>query len=216
MELISRKEAKKQGLKYYFTGEPCSNGHIGKRLVRDYNCCECAAEYNTNWKRETGYEKEYIRRQSTKARQSVSAKKWRDAHPDKARAWCNSEAGKLYISQWNKTDGRMKRWLSQAKARAKRNGLEFNLTLDDLIVPELCPVFGIPLIFSDRVTDNTPTIDRVDSSRGYTQDNIQIISSRANRLKNNATLTELTQLVEYVKQAQCRCDEQNKTLPQEH
>ena len=207
MERISRKEAKQQGLKYYFTGEPCSNGHISERLVRDYNCCECAAEHNANWKRETGYEKDYIQRDTIKAKRASAAKKWRDANPEKARKWCSSDAGKQYSQVWNKTDGRLKRWLSQARARAKMKGLDFSITLEDLVVPELCPVFGIPLMFSDTVTDNTPTIDRVDSSRGYTKDNIQIISSRANRLKNNATLTELTQLVEYVKQAQHRCDE---------
>jgi hypothetical protein len=48
----------------------------------------------------------------------------------------------------------------------------------------------------------SPSIDRVDSSKGYTKDNIQVISHRANNLKNNATLEELRKLVTYVENFQ--------------
>lgn len=41
MELISEKEAIKKGLKRYFTGKLCSNGHIAERQVNSRICCEC-------------------------------------------------------------------------------------------------------------------------------------------------------------------------------
>jgi hypothetical protein len=39
--IISRAEAKLQGLKHYYTGKPCKNGHITKKLVSSTTCCEC-------------------------------------------------------------------------------------------------------------------------------------------------------------------------------
>ncbi len=41
-ELISRKTAKAHGLKRYFTGKPCRNGHIAQRYVLSCGpCVEC-------------------------------------------------------------------------------------------------------------------------------------------------------------------------------
>ena len=33
MEIIRQKDAKKLGLKYYFTGKPCPKGHTSKRYI---------------------------------------------------------------------------------------------------------------------------------------------------------------------------------------
>ncbi|MCK9369650.1 hypothetical protein M0R04_07060 [Candidatus Dojkabacteria bacterium] len=44
--IISRKEAKTQGLKFYFTGKPCPSGHIVEKLVSDYGCVECQRLYH--------------------------------------------------------------------------------------------------------------------------------------------------------------------------
>ena len=41
MKIISREEAKALGLKRYFTGEPCSNGHICERLTTNWCCVTC-------------------------------------------------------------------------------------------------------------------------------------------------------------------------------
>src|SRR5574338_906479 len=41
MEVISRKEAKKQGLTKYFTGNPCKYGHIAERFVSTSHCLVC-------------------------------------------------------------------------------------------------------------------------------------------------------------------------------
>jgi hypothetical protein len=37
---IIRAEAKALGLKYYFTGEPCKNGHVAERMVGNTICME--------------------------------------------------------------------------------------------------------------------------------------------------------------------------------
>lgn len=89
----------------------------------------------------------------------------------------------------------IKAMLRATKQRAKIKNLEFNLTLDDIILPDVCPLLNIPLSINSSDKDYSYSIDRIDNSKGYTKDNIFIISNRANRIKNNAKLEELELLV---------------------
>lgn len=56
-EIISRAEAKQQGLKYYFTGKPCKHGHLSTRQIDSCMCCECDRiwhnSYNKGWREKT-------------------------------------------------------------------------------------------------------------------------------------------------------------------
>ena len=76
-----------------------------------------------------------------------------------------------------------------ASGRARRKGLEFNLTIDDIEIPTHCPVLGVELIKGIR--EQAPSIHRIDSSKGYIKGNIAIVSFRANKLINDATLREM-------------------------
>lgn len=79
-----------------------------------------------------------------------------------------------------------------AKARAKKNNIVFTITKEDIIIPEYCPVLGIKLFREGKDTwMNAPSIDRIDNNKGYTKDNIMVISRRANILKKDATFDEL-------------------------
>lgn len=40
--MITRKEAKEKGLKFYFTGKPCRHGHVEKRQVSNGCCYTCS------------------------------------------------------------------------------------------------------------------------------------------------------------------------------
>ncbi len=92
--------------------------------------------------------------------------------------------------------------LSSAKYRAKKKHLPFSLTKEDIIIPKKCPIFNIPLHYSEGgKTDNSPTIDRINNSNGYTKENIVVISYKANRIKNNATIDELRKLSEFYMRA---------------
>jgi hypothetical protein len=91
---------------------------------------------------------------------------------------------------------------SRAKYRASRKGLEFSLRQEDIVIPEICPLLGIPLVCHrgrGGQQGNSPSLDRKDSTKGYTPDNVWVISNRANTLKNNASLQELELLVENLK-----------------
>lgn len=45
MEVITKKQAQLEGIKYYYTGIPCINGHLSERKTIDGNCVLCAKEY---------------------------------------------------------------------------------------------------------------------------------------------------------------------------
>lgn len=47
MEIITKQEARERGLKFYFTGKPCKNGHVAPRYVREPgSCTECGRHRN--------------------------------------------------------------------------------------------------------------------------------------------------------------------------
>ncbi len=88
--------------------------------------------------------------------------------------------------------------LRLAQKRAVSRGTEFNLTLEDIVIPEICPVLGIPLIQGSRqLKDQSPTVDEFIPGKGYVKGNIVIISWRANRLKSDATLSEMQRVLKY-------------------
>ena len=84
--------------------------------------------------------------------------------------------------------------------RAKREGIPFSLEKEDIVIPVMCPVLKIKLTTPGKgVCENSPTIDRIDSKKGYIKENIAVISMRANRLKNNATISEIEQILAWMK-----------------
>ncbi len=90
------------------------------------------------------------------------------------------------------------------KSSAKSRNIDFSLTkseLHDLSFPITCPILGLTLTWNKgSAKDNSYSIDRVDSSKGYSIDNIIVISNRANILKRDATLTELKLITEFYTQ----------------
>lgn len=45
---------------------------------------------------------------------------------------------------------------------------------------------------------NSPSLDRIDNNRGYTKDNIQVISQCANAMKGAATWGELKMFAKWI------------------
>jgi hypothetical protein len=96
-----------------------------------------------------------------------------------------------------KKDDRRYKMFHNAQHRAKRKGIPFTITIDDIVIPETCPLLGIPLVSTnDKRDPRNPSLDQIVPGKGYTPDNIQVISYRANVLKWDATLQELQTLVE--------------------
>lgn len=81
---------------------------------------------------------------------------------------------------------------ANAKKRAKTQNVPFELEFEDIVIPEVCPCLGIPLVKGIGIpTDNSPTLDKVIPEKGYVKGNVWVISMRANRIKDNASLQEL-------------------------
>lgn len=86
--------------------------------------------------------------------------------------------------------------VASAKARSKKTDLECTVTEDDIWIPETCPLIGIEMSViqgSGKINAGSPTLDRFDSSKGYTPDNVWVISHLANRMKSSATSDQLDQ-----------------------
>ena len=99
--------------------------------------------------------------------------------------------------QLNKTHFFERRLLNYARRNSKRRGEECSLELEDIVIPEYCPLLGIKLdTSSGSKQDTSPSVDRIDSSKGYTRENVWVISQRANRIKNNSTIEELRMIYE--------------------
>lgn len=85
-----------------------------------------------------------------------------------------------------------------ARDRSKRAGCECLLSKDDILIPDVCPVLGLPLeVIGGKFSDNSPTLDRIDNNKGYTKGNVLVVSWRANRLKADATLQELRMIAAF-------------------
>lgn len=105
--------------------------------------------------------------------------------------------GKTTIKSYpERTFSREEHILNRAYENAKRRNLDFDLTIDDIVVPEKCPFLGCDLIFEYDKSLSVPpanyyTVDRINSELGYIKGNIQVLSWRANTMKSNATEEEL-------------------------
>lgn len=115
-------------------------------------------------------------------RWKANAKRWAIANPERHRSnaqrWCERNPEK---------------WLYQtARNRAKKSQIPFDIELTDIHVPDMCPYLGIPITTNrgHGLHDGSPSVDRIDPSLGYIKGNVEVISYRANTLKNNGTASE--------------------------
>ena len=88
----------------------------------------------------------------------------------------------------------------QAKKRAKERNLAFEITIDDVVVPQRCPALGLELKAGKcHACDSSPSLDEIVRGKGYVKGNIVVVSYKANTMKNNATIEELVRVAEFYK-----------------
>lgn len=87
------------------------------------------------------------------------------------------------------------------KQNCRNTGIEFHINFEEIEWPLVCPVLGIKLNYqsdSDFRSDNSLSFDRTDNTKGYIPGNVQIISWRANRIKNDGTAEEHRKIAAYL------------------
>ncbi len=122
---------------------------------------------------------------------------WRNKNRDKFTAYSRKHREKAMSDpEWN-----IRRMLTHVRSRARSRGIEFGLEASDITIPDKCPVLGIPLISKvgkGHINRNdSPSIDRIDSTKGYVKGNVIVVSWRANHVKSDATIDDLQKLVDY-------------------
>lgn len=177
MNTTPRLLAKAKNKKRYI-GQPCIHGHAGERYIRNNACVEC--------------HKKYKKYQPTGGVPGRKRKYPILVGPPRPKGFRNS------YERYDTTTP-IGAWIWRSK-NGNRRKLRSELKVEDykaLIVTH-CPLLGIELSY-DKFVGNTPqnyaTLDRIDATKGYEKGNVQIISYRANTLKNSATLEELKIIV---------------------
>jgi hypothetical protein len=114
-------------------------------------------------------------------------------------------------------EGKRRRWLNRtddqrrksvlygAAYRAKKQGVPFSITHQDIddIWPKdnCCPALGTPLVWAAKnFTPKSPSLDKINPQLGYVVGNIAIVSYLANSIMQNALPSEVTKVAQWFSQ----------------
>ena len=90
--------------------------------------------------------------------------------------------------------------LNSAKRRAKDKKFEFNIEVSDINIPTMCPILDIPIlrVYTEGKkagpTPNSPSLDRIDNTKGYDFDNIQFVSTEVNMIRNSLSMKDFLKM----------------------
>lgn len=90
---------------------------------------------------------------------------------------------------------------ARAKNRAATQGVPFDITPEDIIIPTHCPILGIELEIQKGkpgAFKRSPSLDKIIPELGYVKGNIQVMSQLANQMKGAATPEELRLFAEWI------------------
>jgi len=179
--IIKRQDAKNINLRYYYTGKECIHGHIDYRYTISGKCLTCQKKQSKQWNSDHN-EEIVLKAKSPEAKKRAKAK---------------------YEENYIKNHTY---WLWKGlKSKSKRKNIPFIIEVKDIIIPENCPILGIKLVINkSHGKDDSPSVDRIIPSLGYIPSNIIVISYRANKIKNNATIDELEKIYNFYHNLQSR------------
>lgn len=97
---------------------------------------------------------------------------------------CNAAYMRGYLRRRSRDQPEWAIW-HRAKKRAAQFQIHFDLPVEAVIIPEVCPVLGIPFVIGQGRVSGSPSLDRVTPTKGYVIGNCRVVSDHANRLKSN-------------------------------
>lgn len=144
-------------------------------------------------------------------------KKWRSLHPGYSDAYYKTNTEHMKGNQIRRYRNRKTNepWYiayCTIRQRARKMNIEIDVDAQYIkdIWTDICPVLGIPLkcaVYESgnprtknkaKPHTNSPTIDRIDPSRGYIKGNICIMSYRANMIKNCGSIEEHKKIIDFI------------------
>jgi hypothetical protein len=84
--------------------------------------------------------------------------------------------------------------LQSARQRAALRNVSFDLKEEDISIPIECPVLKVPFKYG---TKYAASLDRINPDLGYVKGNVQVISRKANLMKQDASKEELKRFGEW-------------------
>lgn len=125
---------------------------------------------------------------------------YKDLTPEQKEAFlAKSREKDTSLRRRREVDRPEKLLLDSARGRARRAGIEFSLTEEDIKFTDRCPILNIPMKFGVKgPSRNSPSLDRLDPTKGYVPGNVQVISFKANTMKNDATAEMLLDFASWV------------------
>lgn len=95
--LVSRQEAKKLGLKRYFTGQPCKNAHVDERMTVNASCIGCTRKNDMSERRRAAsrFSHHKFRDKRLAEQKEYYANKGAEYFRNKNRAWRKQNPEKL-------------------------------------------------------------------------------------------------------------------------
>jgi hypothetical protein len=88
-----------------------------------------------------------------------------------------------------------------ARNRVQKYGGVFKINVEDIFIPEKCPILGVPLKLNSGKPGgkgDSPSLDKKIPHLGYVKGNIWVISLQANMMKSNATHDQLLAFAKWV------------------
>ena len=111
-----------------------------------------------------------------------------------------SRAKAYATSYWNV-------FCTNKRSECKGKAIPYDLTPEYLrsMWTGRCPILGCAIVYGHRMSKDLPDrykaeLDRIDPAKGYTIGNVAWVSSRANRVKLDATEEELELILKYMRQ----------------
>lgn len=145
------------------------------------------ARYRANPEPQRAYHRQWNREHA--AERAAYDRAYRTAHPEKKAA---------HKRRHYEANPERYLWIG-AKKRAERLGLPFDLRVEDLQIPDVCPVLEIPFEIARGCPGaGSPSVDRIIPELGYVRGNVAVISHRANSLKRDGTIDELRKLLAWL------------------